>query len=350
MRSMQIVAFGEALEERTTDDPPPPQGTEVLVKVAACGVCHSDVHLWEGYYDLGEGERIDIAGRFALPHTLGHEIVGDVAAVGPEGGRLAVGGRRLVHPWIGCGECEDCLDGAENLCPKPRFVGTHRAGGYSEYVTVPHPRYLLDAAAIPEAEACLYACSGVTSYAALKKVLPLDKRRRLLIIGAGGLGLMAISFARAMCENPIVVADIDARKLEAARAAGADAVIDAGAEDAAAEVREAAAGGAGAVIDFVGAPATAQLGLDSLRRGGTLVLVGLFGGSLSLALPLVPMRARRIVGSFVGTLEETHEMMALVRDGRITPPPVETRPLDQAAGALEDLRDGNVIGRLVLRP
>ena len=139
MRSMQIVTFGEALEERTTVDLPPPQGTEVLVRVTACGVCHSDVHLWEGFYDLGEGERIDIAGRFALPHTLGHEIVSDVAAVGPEGGRLAIGGRRLVHPWIGCGECEDCLDGAENLCPKPRFVGTHRHGGYSEYV-VPHPR------------------------------------------------------------------------------------------------------------------------------------------------------------------------------------------------------------------
>ena len=98
MRSMQIVAFGEALEERTTDEPPPPQGTEVLMKVTACGVCHSDVHLWEGFYDLGEGQRIDIAGRFTLPHTLGHEIVGDVAAVGPDGGRLAVGGRRLVWP------------------------------------------------------------------------------------------------------------------------------------------------------------------------------------------------------------------------------------------------------------
>ena len=350
MRSMQIVAFGEALEERTSDDPPPPQGTEVLVKVTACGVCHSDVHLWEGFYDLGEGERIDIAGRFALPHTLGHEIVGDVAAVGPEGGRLAVGGRRLVHPWIGCGECEDCLEGNENLCPKPRFIGTHRDGGYSEYVTVPHPRYLLDAATIPEAEACVYACSGVTSYAALKKVLPLGKRRKLLIVGAGGLGLMALSFARAMCENQVIVADIDPRKLEAAREAGAAVVIDASDEHAAANVRDAADGGTGAVIDFVGVPATAALGLDSLRRGATLVLVGLFGGSLKLALPLVPMRARRIVGSFVGTLEETHEMLALVRDGRVTPPPVESRPLDQASQALEDLRAGNIIGRVVLRP
>jgi D-arabinose 1-dehydrogenase-like Zn-dependent alcohol dehydrogenase len=349
MRSMQIVAFGEALDERIVEDPPPPQGTEVVMRVTACGVCHSDVHLWEGYYDLGEGERIDIAGRFKLPHTLGHEIVGDVAAVGPEAGRLAVGGRRLVHPWIGCGECEDCVDGNENLCPRPRFIGTHRDGGYSEYVTVPHPRYLLDAATIPEAEACVYACSGVTSYAALKKVLPLDKRRTLVIIGAGGLGLMALSVARAMCKNQVVVADIDPAKLEAARAAGADRVIDAGGEDAAGEVREATGGGAGAVIDFVGAPATARLGLDSLRRGGALVLVGLFGGSLNLALPLVPMRARRIIGSFVGTLEETREMLALVRDGRITPPPIETRPLDQASRALEDLRDGNVIGRIVLR-
>ncbi len=347
---MQIVSFGEALEERVTEEPVPPQGTEVLLKVTACGVCHSDVHLWEGYYDLGEGERIDIAGRFALPHTLGHEIVGDVAAVGPDGGRLAVGGRRLVHPWIGCGQCEDCLDGNENLCPKPRFLGTHQAGGYSEYVTVPHPRYLLDAAAIPEAEACVYACSGVTSYAALKKVMPIDKRRRVLIIGAGGLGLMALSVARAMCDNQVIVADIDPRKLEAAREAGADVVIDAAGDNAAAEVRKMAGGGVAAAIDFVGAPATASLGLDSLRRGGTLVLVGLFGGSLSLALPLVPMRARRIVGSFVGTLEETREMLALVRDGRITPPPIETRPLDQASSALEALRAGEVIGRIVLRP
>ena len=350
MRSMQIVAFGEALEERTSEEPAAPQGTEVLLKVTACGVCHSDVHLWEGYYDLGEGERIDIAGRFALPHTLGHEIVGDVAAVGPEGGRLAVGGRRLVHPWIGCGECEDCVDGAENLCPKPRFIGTNRAGGFSEYVTVPHPRYLLDAAAIPETEACIYGCSGVTSYAALKKVMPIDKRRQLLIIGVGGLGLMALSVARAMCENKIIVADIDPQKLEAAREAGADATVDAGDEHAAAQVRELAGGGAAAAVDFVGAPATARLGLDSLRRGGTLVLVGLFGGSLKLSLPLVPMRARRIVGSFVGTLEETREMLALVRDGRITPPPIQTRPLEQASSALTDLRAGEVIGRIVLRP
>ncbi len=347
---MQIVSFGEALEERVVEEPPAPQGTEVLMKVTACGVCHSDVHLWEGYYDLGEGERIDIAGRFALPHTLGHEIVGDVAAVGPDGGRLAVGGRRLVHPWIGCGQCEDCLDGDENLCPKPRFLGTHRAGGYSEYVTVPHPRYLLDAAAIPETEACIYACSGVTSYAALKKVMPLDKRRRLLIIGAGGLGLMALSVARAMCDNELIVADIDPQKLEVAREAGADAVIDAGGDTAASEVREIAGGGVAAAIDFVGAPATARLGLDSLRRGGTLVLVGLFGGSLNLALALVPMRARRIVGSFVGTLEETREMLALVRDGRISPPPIEARPLDQASSALEALRAGKVLGRIVLRP
>ena len=92
MRSMQIVAFGEALEERNLEEPAPPQGTEVLLKVTACGVCHSDVHLWQGYYDLGDGERIDIAERFPLPHTLGHEIVGEVAAVGPEGGRLAVNG------------------------------------------------------------------------------------------------------------------------------------------------------------------------------------------------------------------------------------------------------------------
>jgi D-arabinose 1-dehydrogenase-like Zn-dependent alcohol dehydrogenase len=349
MRSMQIVAFGEALEEHELEEPAPPQGSEVLLKVSACGVCHSDVHLWQGFYDLGDGERIDIAARFPLPHTLGHEIVGDVVAVGPEGGRLAVGGRRLVHPWIGCGECEDCIDGNENLCPKPRFIGTHRAGGYAEYVKVPHPRYLLDAAAIPVEEACLYACSGLTSYAALKKVLPLDKRRRVLIIGAGGLGLMAISVARAMCENQIIVADIDPKKLEAARAAGADAVIDSGAEDAEREILEASGGGVGAAIDFVGAPATARFGLESLRRGGTLVVVGLFGGKLSISLPLLPMRAKRIVGSFVGTLDEMHEMIALVRRGRVAPVPVESRPLDQASRALADLRDGDVTGRIVLR-
>lgn len=350
MRSYQIVEFGSPLQE-TIRETPEPEGSEVLVRVSACGVCHSDIHLRQGYFDLGDGERINLSERgMKLPFTLGHEVVGEVAALGPDAGGVEVGERRLVFPWIGCGECETCAAGVENLCLAPRTVGTRRDGGYSDHVLVPHGRYLLDYAGIEEGFACISACSGVTAYSALSKTLPLSARDRLLLIGAGGVGLMGLTIARARTEAELIVADIDPVKRQAALEAGAAQAIDPAEDGALEALIERSGGGVAAAIDFVGAPASAGFGLGSLRRGGKLIVVGLYGGKLPLVLPLVPLRPIGIIGSYVGTLAEMNELLDLIRAGHVTPIPMASCPLSEANAALDDLEAGKVVGRMLLRP
>ncbi len=350
MRSYQIIEFGAPLQE-VERETPEPQGEEVLVRVAACGVCHSDLHIWDGYFDLGEGNRLDLGQRgLELPFTLGHEVVGEVAALGPEASGVAVGDRRVVFPWIGCGACEVCRAGDENLCLAPRYIGTRRAGGYADHVIVPHGRYLFGYAGIAEEAAAVYACSGITAYSALEKIGRLQEGDYLLAIGAGGVGLMGVRLAGAMAGGELVAADIDESKRQAALEAGAAHAIDPGAEGAARRLIEMTGGGVAAAIDFVGAPASARFGFDTLRRGGKLVIVGLYGGALPLPLPMMPLRMLSIMGSYVGTPAGMRAFLDLVRREGIEPPPIAARPLAEANAALDDLRAGRVVGRTVLRP
>jgi propanol-preferring alcohol dehydrogenase len=348
MRSYDIAEWGAPL--KAFDRPTPvPQGTEVLLRVTAAGVCHSDVHIWEGYFDLGGGRRFHMSERgMKLPHTLGHEIAGEVVAFGPKARGVKKGQKRLVYPWIGCGDCGVCEDGDENLCLAPRYLGVQRAGGYSDHVLVPHPRYLLDMGKLTPAEAAPYACSGLTTYSALRKFGPTLKARPVVIIGAGGLGLMCLSILKAMKGKGAIVVDIDPAKRDAALKMGAIAAVDGAASDAVAKIKEAAKGPVWAAIDLVGSPATAQLGIDSLTKGGKLVIVGLFGGQITLPLPTIPQRALTIQGSYVGNLEELKKLLALVRQKKAAPVPISKRPLDYAATALEELRAGKVVGRTVL--
>ena len=349
MRSYQVTEFGQPLvpAERET---PTPAGTEVLLRVRACGVCHSDVHLWDGYFDLGEGRKLHAPPPEALPLTPGHEIVGEVVAVGPDADGVAVGDRRVVYPWIGCGECAVCRSDNEHLCGRPRALGITQAGGYSDHCLVPHARYLFAYDDIPEELACTYACSGLTAYSALKKVGRLGDGDSLVIIGAGGVGLAGIRFAEAVNGVAPIAVDIDDAKLAAARDAGARDTVNAGDDEAAKELRRKTGGGAAAAIDFVGSTRSAAFGDRALRKGGKLVIVGLFGGTLTLPLPLIPMRSITVTGSYVGTPAEMRELMDLVRGGIVAPMPLSERPLDQATSALEDLRAGRVVGRVVLRP
>ncbi len=349
MRSYRIVRYGAPLE-RSDRNTPEPGGSEVLLRVLACGVCHTDVHHRQGYYEFGEGKKLEIGAYQRLPITLGHEVVGEVAALGPAAEGVSVGDRRVVFPWIGCGECDVCGDGRETLCLKPRFIGTRVDGGYSDFVMVPHARYLVDYAGVPEDLACTYGCSGLTAYSALGKAVRFADGGALVIVGAGGLGLMATRIARAVWNAEPVVADIDDRKLEAAKEAGAAHIVNCNGEGAAKRVIEITGGGAWAAIDFVGAPTSSRFGMDVLRKGGGLISVGLFGGAISLPLPLLPLRAMSIVGSFVGTLGEMEELMALARDGKIAPIPIEARALDRANETIDDVQAGRVIGRAVLVP
>jgi alcohol dehydrogenase, propanol-preferring len=350
MKSYDIASYGEPLKlfERPT---PKPTGTEVLLRVTAAGVCHSDVHIWEGYFDLGGGKKLRMEDRgMKLPHTLGHETVGEIVALGPDASGVKTGGSYLVYPWIGCGTCEVCRIGEDQLCLTPRFLGIQRAGGYSDHVVVPHPRYLLEISDMRASEAAPYACSGVTTYAALRKVGAALHEKPVVIIGAGGLGLMCLELHRAMGGRAAISVDIDPAKRDAALKAGAGAAIDGKAPDVVKQIKAAVGGPVWSVIDLVGSSATMQLGIDCLTRGGKIVVVGLFGGDISLAIPLIPQRALTIQGSYVGSLAELKELLALVRKRKVPPIPIRERPLDHAAAALEELRSGRVLGRTVLTP
>jgi D-arabinose 1-dehydrogenase-like Zn-dependent alcohol dehydrogenase len=348
MKAYQIVEWGAPLQEREVPVPEP-KGTEVLIKITACGICHSDIHIWDGYFDLGDGNKITLEDRgLELPFTMGHEPVGEVVAIGPEAEGVAVGDKRIVYPWIGCGECEVCRRGEELLCMTPRTVGTRRAGGYAEYCIAPHPRYLVPFEGIDDAYAATCACSGVTAYSALKKVNSLRENESLLLIGAGGVGLAGVGMAKSIVKSKLFVADVDPAKRAAALAAGADVVIDNSAGDASEQIMDATGGGPNAVIDFVGAPATSSFGVQTLAKGGTLVVVGLYGGAMPLPLAMLPLKYISLVGTYVGTLQELQELMALVKAGKTKPIPITPRPLNEAPQAIQDLRDGKPVGRYVL--
>jgi alcohol dehydrogenase, propanol-preferring len=350
MKSYDVCECGAPLRlmERPT---PKPAGTEVLLKVIAAGVCHSDLHIWDGYYDIGGGKRLNLADRgVKLPLTMGHENVGEVVAAGPGASGLKIGARKLVHPWIGCGECAVCRRGDEQLCRTPFSIGVFRSGGYADHLLVPHPRYLFDIGDIAPERAAPLACSGITTYGALKKVGPLLAEEPVVIIGAGGLGLMCLALHRAMGGKSAIVVDIDPVKRDAALKAGATAAIDGAAPDAAKQIIEATKGGAWAIIDLVGASRTVQLALDSLTKGGKLIVVGLFGGDITVPTPSFPLRAITVQGSYVGSLPEMAELLDLVRRKGAPDLPVGTRPLAAVNEALNELKAGKVVGRLVLTP
>ena len=353
MRSYAVVEWGEPLEalEQPT---PEPSGTEVLIRVTAAGVCHSDLHLHDGHYDLGGGNRLFMDDRgLKRPLTLGHETAGVVEAIGPEATGLEVGQQVAVYPWIGCGHCDACQLGEEQNCPDPRTLGIYVAGGYATHMIVPESKYCLDIGSIPAEVAALYACSGITTYSTLKKVDPrVLADEPILIIGAGGLGLMALTILKGMGGHGAIVADIDAAKREAALQNGAIAAVDPNASDVVDQIKAASPSGRGlrAAIDLVGNPSTAQLGIDSLVKGGTLIAVGLMGGALTIPLPYLPMRALTIEGNYVGSLQDMKELMDLVRAKHIAPPPISKRPLDDAPAVIDELRAGKITGRAVLVP
>jgi len=330
---------------------------EVRVRWVADGVCHSDLHIWEGGYDLGHGRKpLSLKERgVSLPRTMGHETVGEVVAFGPDvtaadKGGLKVGDVALVYPWLGCGKCATCVGGDENMCVvKPNSIGVYCDGGYADHMTVPNPKYLLNLKGLDPVTAAPYACSGVTTYSALKKV-EYAVNSPIVIFGAGGLGLMALSLLKAMGGKGAIVVDIDARKREAAQAAGALATVDGKAPDALEQLAKIAGEPIRAVIDLVGNAQTTQLGFDCLTKGGKLVIVGLFGGGAPWALPLIPIKAITIQGSYVGNLRETQELLDLVRNQKIAPIPVTTMPLAKANEALTDLQKGKLVGRAVLTP
>ncbi len=352
MEAYAIVRHGRPLEKLSRPTPVPVK-REVLVAVTHSGICHSDLHVIEGSYDLGSRGSLDLAKRgLKLPLIPGHEVVGKIVSWGPEADSedLTVGDTRLVFPWIGCGECPRCRADEQNLCLSTRPMGLASDGGYSTHVLVSDPKYLLDIDGLDPAVAATYACSGVTVFGAIRKLMPLDPEDVIVVIGAGGLGLNAISLLRALGHEWICAVDSGQAKLDAALAQGASRVVlaDGNCASTVAKISEACGGRVLSIIDTVNASATAEFAFDALSKGGKLILVGLFGGELKLPLPLMPAKAATLQGSYVGGLAELREVVALAKRGLMPNIPVTPCALDDVNQALGDLRGGKVIGRMVM--
>lgn len=349
MRAWALVENGKPLQEMEMPTPEP-KGTEVLLEVTHAGVCHSDIHIWEGSYDLGSRGKMSLKDRgVTLPLAMGHEIVGRVVAWGPEAQGVAKGDRRVVFPWLGCGKCERCLAEEDNMCAvAARSLGVYQNGGYATHVLVPHPRFLVAYDGLDPAVAATYACSGITVYSAINKLMPMPADAPLVVIGAGGLGLNAIAILKAMGHRNIIVVDVSEAKRQGALKAGATKVVDGSGEGVTARIVEACGGPAMAIVDLVNGSATARAAFDALGKGGKLIQVGLFGGELGLPLPIMATRALTVRGSYVGNPKDLRALIKLAQTKGIDKLPVETMPQPQANEALMRLRDGKVAGRVVL--
>ncbi len=349
MRAQALTGYGKPLEY-VARIPAPPRGLEVLLQVSHCGLCHSDLHLIDGFLESGGGERLDMRGKQQLPHILGHEICGVIADAGTG---VASSCRQhdlfAVYPWIGCGSCARCEKGEDQLCRDTRYLGIDCDGGFASHVLVPHPRYLIDATGLDARLAGSLMCGGLTAFSALKKALATGCDGSLLIIGLGGVGLMALLLSAATTSLRVVVGDIDASKRQTALAYGAAGAIDPTLPDAQRMLRS-QFGTVAAVIDFVGSEQSVAFALSSLGKGGTVVMVGLMGGRLSLPIPMLPLRQWSLAGSFVGSLPEARDLVDLARTGRLNQFPVAVRPLDGINAAIDELRAGKVIGRIALEP
>jgi alcohol dehydrogenase, propanol-preferring len=340
MLAARTHAAGEPL--RLEEVPlPEPSGTEVRVRVAGCGVCHTDVH-------LARSDRL----RISRPITLGHEIGGRVEAWGPEAGgplrraRLEEGDHVVVFGGWGCGACRECAAGEEQRCERSEAPGFQRDGGFAEAVLVPHPRYLVAIRELHPDHAAPLADAGVTPYRAVRRATPwLIEGARVLLIGLGGLGQFAIQFLRRRRDLTIAVREIDPAKLSRASSLGADLGI---LEGDASLVSLGLGGPADVVFDFVGSDDTLEYAARNVAPGGLISLVGEAGGRFAFGFETLPVEASMTTTAW-GSISDLREVVRMARGHRIEWE-VERMPLADAQAALDRLAAGQVAGRLVLVP
>lgn len=350
---MQVFAVTEpnsAVTELTVATPPV-AGKEVLLRVLHAGVCHTDTHLRQGGYDLGSRGTLRMTDRgVTYPLVMGHEVVGVVEEVGEDVTAHRRGDVRLIYPWLGCGDCAHCREGRDNHCATPQNLGVVRFGGYARHIAVPDEKYLLDIEGLDPAWAATLACSGLTAFSAANKVLPLPEDDPVVVLGVGGVGLMAVAILATLGHRNICAIDSSKRNLDEAVRLGASTTVlstsDTGLED----VTAACGGQIAAGIDFVNTSETATLVFDSLRKSGQLLQVGLFGGELTVPNPLMALKMLTVRGSFVGTLDELTRLVAMAKGGTVPRIPVNESELDAAGvqSSLESLTQGGISGRIVL--
>jgi len=341
---------GELAEQ--ADELPAPTGHEVTVRVRHCGICHSDLHFHAGGFDLGHGQTSSLERAGAkLPLTMGHEIGGEVVEAGPEVSGVVRGEQVVVYPWIGCGACPVCEGGDDHLCPKAmRNLGLQLPGGYADLVRVPHERYLVPIGTLDPARAATYACAGITAKGAIGKLGALGPGHTVAVIGCGGVGMTAVALLVATTPARVVAIDPDPAKRDAALRCGASLAFDPAAPEAAKTINKACGFDIAAALDFVGSESSSSLGVNLLRRTGQLVVVGLFGGEFRMPLPMFALKSLQITGSYVGSLNDLRDLVALAQRVELPATPLHLRPLAQVNEALADLAAGRFVGRTVLQP
>ena len=323
---------------------PGPQADEVLVRVEACGVCHSDLH-------MANGDWPDVAARMKLPAILGHEVVGRVVELGAEASGVAVG-ERIGVGWLysTCGKCEMCLAGAENVCHERQITSLAAPGGFAEFIRVKASHAIAIPEPLSSAEAAPLFCAGLTVYHALRNVgLQAGQPfgflgKRVAIFGIGGLGHLAVQLAR-NAGAEVVAVDVSDAKLELAGACGAAERVNASAKDAAKQIR---AGGEPHVAMVTStAKQSYDLALRVLRRRGTLAVVGLPKEDVAFNADNFVVKEHRIVGSAVGTRAEMRELLDLAAAGKVRCL-VETHPLEAINEIFERMQRGTITARAVV--
>ncbi|WP_433170266.1 NAD(P)-dependent alcohol dehydrogenase [Actinoallomurus sp. CA-150999] len=345
MRALRLTAWGEP-PALTEVERPVPHGAEVLVRVEAAGLCRSDLHVLEA--PAG-------ALPYRPPFTLGHEVAGRVASLGPDTDGVAVGERVVLYgPW-GCGRCDRCAAGRDNYCDRRDALSWHglglgRDGGMAGHVLAPSARHLVPIGDLPAEQAAPLSDAALTSYHAVAGLRHmLGEGTTVLVIGVGGLGHLAVQLLAAITPSRILAVDVREEALALAHRSGAHYVTLMRADTD--RVLRAESGGSGvdAVLDFVGGPESIELAVGLLRAGGELAVVGSGGGHLTVRKPGLLPPGFRLSLPYWGTRPELAEVVALARAGAIR---VETErlPLSAAPEALHRLRGGRVRGRVVLVP
>ncbi len=316
---------------------PVPGADEVLIQLEACGVCHSDLH-------LADGDWPQLSAITKRPLILGHEIAGRVVEKGAEVRQLEIG-ERVGVPWIywTCGECEFCRDGNENLCAKQKITGVTVDGGYAEFVKAPASHAIKIPDGLSSEEAAPLFCAGLTVYRALKQA-SIVPGQRLAIFGIGGLGHLGVQIGREMGAE-ITAIDVSEEKLGLAKELGAARGMNAASTNVTKELRR--NGGVHAALVTSAAKAAYDSAFACVRPTGTLLVVGLPAENLCFPPIMMAAAEMRIRATAVGTRQDLREVLEIASKGKVRCR-VSTRPLEQAGQALEELRRGQVSGRIVL--
>jgi propanol-preferring alcohol dehydrogenase len=336
MRAAVVKDFTQPLEITQVPTPEPGPG-EVLVRIEASGLCHTDIHAARGDWPV----------KPVPPFIPGHEGVGIIEAVGA-GVTKRVVGQRVAVPWLGhaCGTCDHCIAGWESLCEQQGNTGYERDGGFAEYLVADAAFAQPVPDGIDPAEAAPLTCAGVTTYKAIK-VSGLRPTERAAIFGIGGLGHLALQYAHIFGADAIAV-DVTVEKLRLAEELGATAVVNARETDPVSALQ--AMGGVDVAVVLAADPAVLEQAHASLRRGGRLVLVSLPRDNV-MRLPIFQtvLKGISVIGSIVGTRQDLAEVFALHAAGR-TRVVFEERPLEAVNDAIEDVLAARVDARVVLRP